>query len=58
MRDTNKTKIQNWLMLDMLGRKIRLRTEQLCEERGPAERRTFEDWLKAATEALRTLNTA
>ena len=57
MRDTNKIKIQNWLMLDLLGRRIRLRTEQLREERGPAESRTFEDWLKAATEVLRTLNT-
>ena len=55
MRDTGtKHKgISHWLMLDLLGRKIRLRTERLCEERGPAESPTFEDWLKAATEVLR-----
>ena len=57
MTDTNKKKIQNWLMLDLLGRKIRLRTQRLREEHGRAECRTVEDWLKTATEVLRTLNT-
>ena len=54
----HKGLINHWLMLDLIERKIRLHTEQLCEERGHAEGRAFEDWLKAVSEVLRTLNTA
>jgi hypothetical protein len=43
-------------MLDLLGRKIRLRTEQLLKERGSAEGRELEDWLNATSKILRTLN--
>jgi hypothetical protein len=42
-------------MLDLLGRKIRLRTEQLLQERGNAGGRELEDWLSATSEVLRTL---
>ena len=59
MRDTTTKQkgINHWIMLDVIERKIRLRTERLCDERGPGKgRRTFEDWLKAQSEALRTLN--
>ena len=48
--------INHWLMLDLIERKIRLRTEQLYEKRGQADVRVFEDWLKAISEALATLN--
>ena len=59
MRGTNTTKhkgINHWLMLDLTERKIRLRTERLYEKRGQADVRVFEDWLKALSEALATLN--
>ena len=59
MRDTSTTKnteINHWLMLDLLGRKIRLRTEQLLKERGNAGGRELEDWLNATSEVLRNLN--
>lgn len=54
---TKHTGLKNWLMLDLLERKIRLRTERLLKEREPSEGRELEDWLKAQSEALRTLNT-
>ena len=59
MRDTNTTKhmgLNHWLMLDLTERRIRLRTEWLYEKRGQADVRVFEDWLKALSEALATLN--
>ena len=48
--------LNHWLMLDLTERKIRLRTERLYEKRGQADVRVFEDWLKALSEALATLN--
>ena len=60
MRDTSATKykgINHWLMLYLLERKIRLRTERLLKERGNAEGRELQDWLQATSEVLRTLNT-
>jgi len=48
--------LNHWLMLDLTERKIRLRTERLCEKRGQADARVFEDWLKALSEVLATLN--
>jgi hypothetical protein len=59
VRDTNTTKnmgLNHWLMLDLTERKIRLRTERLCEKRVQAGVRVFEDWLKALSEVLATLN--
>ena len=61
MRDTSTTKhkvINNWLILDLLERTIGLHTQRLYDERGHAEGRELQDWLKAQSEALRALNTA
>jgi hypothetical protein len=41
-------------MLDLIERKIRFHTDRLYEEREHAEGRELEDWLKAASEVLRT----
>jgi heme-degrading monooxygenase HmoA len=46
--------LNHWLMLDLIERKIRLHTDRLYKERGHAEGRELEDWLKAASEVLRT----
>jgi hypothetical protein len=57
VRDTNTAKhhgLNHWLMLDLIERKIQLHTDRLYEERGHAEGRELEDWLKAASEVLRT----
>jgi len=56
MRTTKRKGINHWLMLDLIERKIRLRTEQLYEERGHAQGRALEQWLKAVSEVLHTLN--
>jgi len=40
------------LMISMLEKKIRLRARQLYEERGQAEGKALEDWVKAETEVL------
>ncbi len=59
MRDTRTAKhrrLNNWLMLDLLGRKIRLHMQRIFAECGDAEGRELEDWLKAQSDALRTLN--
>jgi hypothetical protein len=41
-------------MLDLLERKIRLRARQIYEERGKADGRALEDWVKAESEILKT----
>ena len=46
--------LNHWLMLDLIERKIRLHTQRLYEGRVHAEGRELEDWLKAASEVLRT----
>ena len=59
MRDTSTTEhkgINHWLILDLIERKIRLHTQRIYEECGHIEGRELEDWLKAQSEALRTLN--
>ena len=61
MRDTNTANhhgLNHWLMLDLIERRIRLHTDRLCEERGHAGGRELEDWLKAASEVLRTRDLA
>jgi len=61
VRETRTTKhegLNHWLMLDLIERTIRLRTQRLYEERGHAEGRALEEWLKAESEVLRTFNTA
>jgi hypothetical protein len=42
------------LMLDLIERKIRLRAQELYQERGRAEGFAVEDWLKAESEVLKT----
>jgi len=57
VRDTSTAKhhgLNHWLMLDLIERKLRLHTDRLYEERGHAEGSELEDWLKAASEVLRT----
>ena len=41
-------------MLELLERKIRLRAQQLYDERGQAEGRELEDWVRAESEILRS----
>jgi len=41
-------------MLELLERKIRLRARQLYDERGQAEGREVEDWVKAESEVLQS----
>ncbi len=41
-------------MLEMLERKVRLRAQQLYDERGRIEGRELEDWVKAESEVLRS----
>ncbi len=41
-------------MVDMLERKIRLRAQQLYDERGQAEGRDLEDWVRAEKEILKS----
>jgi len=40
-------------MLELLERKIRGRARQLYEERGGADGRALEDWVRAESEILR-----
>lgn len=59
MRDTgttNRKGVKHWLMLDLIERQIQLRADQVYEERGHTERGQLEDWLRAQSEVLRTLN--
>ena len=49
-----RTRERQQLMLDLLERKIRLRARQLYEERGKADGRALEDWVKAESEILKT----
>lgn len=41
-------------MITMLEKKIRLRAQQLYEERGEVEGLALDDWTKAESEVLRT----
>ncbi len=41
-------------MVDMLERKIRLRAQQLYDERGRVEGRDLEDWVRAEKEILKS----
>jgi hypothetical protein len=43
---------QQQLMLELLERKIRGRARQLYEERGAADGRALEDWVRAESEIL------
>jgi hypothetical protein len=50
-RETRLKRQQQW-MLELLERKIRARARQLYEERGGAEGRALEDWVRAESEVL------
>jgi hypothetical protein len=41
-------------MVDLLERKIRLRAEQLYDERGRVEGLALEDWVRAESEVLKS----
>lgn len=41
-------------MVELLGRKIRLRARQLYHERGQVEGQELEDWVKAESEVLQS----
>jgi len=41
-------------MLELLERKIRLRARQLYDERGQADGRDLEDWVRAESEVLQS----
>jgi hypothetical protein len=49
-----RTRERQKLMVDMLERKIRLRAQQLYDERGQAEGRDLEDWVRAEKEILKS----
>jgi hypothetical protein len=49
-RNTERRK----LMLEMLERKVRLRAQQLYDERGQAEGQALEDWVKAESEVMKS----
>jgi len=41
-------------MVELLERKIRLRAQQLYDERGQVEGQDLEDWVRAESEVLRS----
>ncbi len=42
------------LMMELLERKIRVRAQQIYDERGQAEGQDLEDWVKAESEILKS----
>ena len=42
------------LMVELLERRVRLRARQLYDERGQAEGRALEDWVRAESEVLKS----
>ena len=54
MEGLTRTRERQKLMLELLERKIRLRARQLYDERGQAEGRELEDWVKAESEVLQS----
>jgi hypothetical protein len=49
-----RTRERQKLMVDLLERKIRLRAQQLYDERGQVEGRDLEDWVRAEKEILKS----
>jgi len=49
-----RTRERQKLMINMLEKKIRLRARQLYEERGKADGKALEDWVKAESEILKS----
>ena len=49
-----RTRERQKLMVELLERKVRLRARQLYDERGQAEGRALEDWVRAESEVLKS----
>jgi hypothetical protein len=49
-----RTRQRQKLMVDLLERKIRLRAQQLYDERGQGEGMELEDWVQAESEVLQS----
>ena len=49
-----RTRERQKLMISMLEKKIRLRAQQLYDERGQAEGRALDDWVQAESEILKS----
>lgn len=49
-----RTRERQKLMVDLLERKIRLRADQLYNERGRVEGLALEDWVRAESEVLKS----
>lgn len=54
MNSEKRTRERQKLMVGMLEKKIRLRARQLYEERGQADGKALEDWVKAESEMLKS----
>ncbi|MGA7139914.1 MAG: DUF2934 domain-containing protein [Terriglobales bacterium] len=54
MDSVTRTRERQKLMVDLLERKIRLRAQQLYDERGQVEGRDLEDWVRAEKEILKS----
>ena len=54
MDSITRTRERQKLMVDLLERKIRLRAEQLYDERGRVEGLALEDWVRAESEVLKS----
>jgi hypothetical protein len=49
-----RTRERQRLMVELLERKIRLHARRIYQERGQADGRALEDWIKAESEVLKT----
>ncbi len=49
-----RTRERQKLLVELLARKIRLRADQLYNERGRVEGLALEDWVKAESEVLKS----
>lgn len=54
MDSVTRTRERQKLMVDLLERKIRLRADQLYNQRGRVEGRALEDWVRAESEVLKS----
>ena len=53
MNSETRTRERQRLMIDLLERKIRLRAQQLFDERGQEQGKALEDWIRAEAEVLK-----
>ena len=54
MDSVTRTRERRKLMVELLERKIRLRADQLYNERGRVEGLALEDWVRAESEVLKS----